>query len=87
MIGLEADTPAECLQHFGGMMSKISQINYITDPTDEIYNECKQVNEVKTKDRLLTYIHDCQIPCQQPVLLASNYFSMYSSVCINILGK
>ena len=71
LVGLEYRSTAESLQTFGGIYSKITQINRITDPSDQLYNECKQVNATETKSRLMKYITQCQIPCSEPTFLAS----------------
>jgi predicted unusual protein kinase regulating ubiquinone biosynthesis (AarF/ABC1/UbiB family) len=55
-LGLSASDSTACLQQLGGIYSKLSQSARITDPNDVIYNECKQVNEQETKQRLLEHI-------------------------------
>ncbi len=71
LTGMKATDPATCLQQIGGIYSKVAQQTRITDPTDELYNECKQVNEAETKQRLVDFLKKQKVPVESMALLGT----------------
>jgi predicted unusual protein kinase regulating ubiquinone biosynthesis (AarF/ABC1/UbiB family) len=64
-------TNTDLPQKLGGIYSKITQQTRITDPTDAIYNENRQVNEEQTKQRLHEHLRTLSLDISKVQLIGT----------------